>query len=249
MKTVHKAQKRARNQNREALLEPTVKQETTIPLTCVTTYNSISTKVAKIIQANWRILTSGKLQWEKPLFSYKRSQNLQDSLVSTRPRQNPTREATVLNSWGMPNITGHYACGNCSVCHLTKTTKNLNLEQGKIWHIRKHTNCNSANVIYMITGPCGLRYIGMTSRKVKTRICEHRSNIRCKRNTTKLTDHFLTTGHTTNDMTWVVIEQLESNRHNLQNALFEKEQSWVYRLWTHVSGLNDDVPWNSIQRH
>lgn len=144
--------------------------------------------------------------WEKPLFSFKKARSLKDTLVNTCPKKRDWSDtATVLNAWDLPNITGHHPCGSCSVCCLTTTTKTLNLEPGKVWTQRTHTNCNSVNVIYLITCPCGLRYVGMTIRKIKQRICEHQSTIRCKRVTTKLTEHFLAFNHTTNDIRWTVI--------------------------------------------
>ena len=231
------AYKRARNNNRESLLEKSTKTTNSNRLVCVTTYSPISNQLKKIINKNWRILNTGKLNLEKPIFANKRGLNLKDRLVHTRPRSPTTLPTTTL--WGLPRVVGHHPCGRCSVCHLTTTTKELDLGLQNSWHLRKFTNCDSTRVVYMITCPCGLKYIGMTSRKIKVRICEHRSNLRCKKNMTKMLNHFLTFEHSVNELRWVVLEQLDASGHD--GLLYEKEQRWVYKLQTHKTGLNDDI--------
>ena len=98
----------------------------------------------------------------------------------------------------------------------------------------------------MITCPCGLRYVGMTCRQVKIRIGEHKSTIRCKRAGTRLTKHFIDSNHTADELKWVVIEQVGTERQGVDRILFEKEQRWVHRLGTSVCGLNDDIPWGQF---
>ena len=60
-------------------------------------------------------------------------------------------------------------------------------------------------------------------RKVRTRLTEHRSNIRCKRATTKMSTHYIETGHKPNDFHWVVLEQIPDTPTS-KKVLFEKEQ-------------------------
>ena len=80
----------------------------------------------------------------------------------------------------------------------------------------------------------------MTSRKIKLRIAEHCSTIRCKKTNTKLTTHFAEMNHTPNDLTWVVNERTDNQ------YLYEREQRWVFRLGTHIRGLNDNIPWSQF---
>ncbi|XP_078505572.1 uncharacterized protein LOC144763652 [Lissotriton helveticus] len=63
----------------------------------------------------------------------------------------------------------------------------------------------------------------MTTKKVSKRIVDHRSNIRCKRATTKMTTHFIEKQHTPNDKKWVVLEHRKPTE-NLKQKLLEKEQ-------------------------
>mgnify|MGYP002804644730 CR=1 FL=1 len=157
-------------------------------LVCVSTFNPISNQVTKIVNKHRRTLNSIQLTLLKPIFAHKRGRNLRDLLVHTLPKP-ATPVSNTLPF--LPPVKGHFACGNCSVCPLTTTTKNITFENGLQWEIRSHTNCNTPKVVYVITCPCKLLNIGMMTHKVKLRIGEHRSNIRCKKNNTRMTTHFL----------------------------------------------------------
>ncbi|KAJ1199677.1 hypothetical protein NDU88_003510 [Pleurodeles waltl] len=121
-------------------------------------------------------------------------------------------------------------------------TQVVDLGERTPWCLVTHTNCRTKNCIFMITCPCSYRYIGMTTRMVKTRINEHRSTLRCQRASTKLTKHFIESQHTPDDLRWAVLERITSTK-DCTRRLFEKEQHWVFNLETHRSGLNDDIPW------
>lgn len=47
-------------------------------------------------------------------------------------------------------------------------------------------------------------------------------------------------------MSWTVIEQFEYNSFNNEKFLLSKEQRWIYRLSTQYHGLNDSIPWHSL---
>ena len=131
---------------------------------------------------------------------------------------------------------------SCAVCSLTKPSKSIDLGLSRPWEQRTQSNCNSTNVIYMIQCPCKLLYIGMTTRKVKLRISEHRSNIRCGQASTKMASHFINCGHSADDLFWSVIEKCSNSA-----FLFQKEQRWIYRCSSHIGGLNEEIPWLQLQ--
>lgn len=232
---VQKARKRPRNTNREALLEPKEREDTNT-LTCVTTFTPASNNIKKIINRNWRIINSDGLNLEKPHFAFKRTANIRDGLVHTRPRSK--EESNRPPIWNLPPVTGHHPCGNCTVCPMTTHTKSLNIS-GFLWEQRSHTNCNTKNCVYLITCPCNIHYVGMTTRAVKVRIGEHRSTIRRGKTATKLTNHFLSEGHNCDQMRWTI---LEAKKCWNSRTIFNREQHWVFRLNTHVQGLNEDIP-------
>ena len=85
IKIINKAQKRTRWQNRDSLLESHPREKETDKLVCVTTYNIASNLVKKIVMQNWKILNTGNIKWEKPMFAHRRVRTLRDNLVHTRP--------------------------------------------------------------------------------------------------------------------------------------------------------------------
>ena len=72
---------------------------------------------------------------------------------------------------------------------------------------------------------------------------EHRSNVRCKKNTTRMLRHFTEFQHTTEDLNWVILEKLDASTKNPEKVLYEREQRWVHRLRSNLIGLNDDIQW------
>ncbi|XP_078515246.1 extracellular calcium-sensing receptor-like [Lissotriton helveticus] len=113
---VSKAQKRASHNHREALLEqreltPVENQ----PITCVTTFTPASTKIKSVIKRHWAILNTGNLTFEQPRFAFKRSQNVKDILINTRPKVK--KKVTQQTLWHLPPVKGHYPCGSCVISH------------------------------------------------------------------------------------------------------------------------------------
>ncbi|KAJ1126012.1 hypothetical protein NDU88_004425, partial [Pleurodeles waltl] len=82
---VNRAPKRARNNNREALLEPNTR-DINKSMTCVTTFTPLSNKIKRTILKRWSILGSSGCNIPRPLFAFKRSQNIKDVIIHTRPR-------------------------------------------------------------------------------------------------------------------------------------------------------------------
>ncbi|XP_078518179.1 uncharacterized protein LOC144782740 [Lissotriton helveticus] len=245
-KIVRMSKKRASNNNREALLEPAHPKEQNERLTCVNTFSTRSNAIQRIIKRHWKILNTGPDTLEQPLFAFKRGTSIRDQLVHTRPRSEDFHQVGTL--WDMPAVTGHHPCGNCAACPQTKKSTNIDIGTNRAWEQRRFTNCNSSNLIYLTTCPCSLRYVGMTTRKIKIRISEHKSTIQCRKQATRLTNHFLEVGHRPTDFQWTVLEQPSIPAHTTDIAkhLFKKEQKWVYRLNTDKAGLNEDIPWMSL---
>ena len=54
--------------------------------------------------------------------------------------------------------------------------------------------------------------------------------------------------HNTQDLKGVELEQIDQSSNNPEKVLFEREQRWVQRLGTDVSGLNYNMPWTQFYR-
>ena len=95
----------------------------------------------------------------------------------------------------------------------------------------------------MLKCPCGLSYIGKTSRALKTRIAEHRSTIRNNVITSPVAVHFNKAGHNVSTLRYTGIELVQSPRRggDVNNMLLKRELFWIHTLQTLApKGLNED---------
>ncbi|KAJ1190754.1 hypothetical protein NDU88_000076 [Pleurodeles waltl] len=83
---LRRADKRGRVSPRETLLQPKSRTNKGDPLICVTTFNPASNMIKKIINENWKILTSGGLPFQVPMNAYRKATSIRDMIVHTRPR-------------------------------------------------------------------------------------------------------------------------------------------------------------------
>jgi hypothetical protein len=81
----------------------------------------------------------------------------------------------------------NYKCNGCAQCNGTFKCRSFKHPQtGRSIPIKGVITWSTKIVIYLITCPCGKNYVGKTKRKLKVRISEHRSTIRCKSLLTQL---------------------------------------------------------------
>lgn len=163
-------------------------------------------------------------------------------------REPPDIQPDISQAWGKPKVTGHYPCGSCVVGKLTSQTLTFQYNNTKIWHLHEHTNCNSSQVICMITCPCVLRYVGQTMWKIKIRICEHRSNMRRGVLTAALVMHYTEKGHTDSDLHWIILHIIKGSIRggSVRNILYMRKQFWIFTLGTVESGLNEAIDWQAL---
>ena len=96
----------------------------------------------------------------------------------------------------------------------------------------------------MLKCPCGLAYIGKTTRPLKTRISEHRSNIRNHDQKSPVAVHFTKAGHNVSSLCYWGIEQVKLPRRggDINTFLLKREAFWIYTLETLApKGLNEDI--------
>ena len=92
---------------------------------------------------------------------------------------------------------------------------------GQMYQIKSHITCNTSNVIYLIQCvECNLQYIGETKRRLKDRFNEHRRPIinTSSYTPTAVSEHFLTSSHTVDDMTLIPIEHVYTKRDSIRKA-------------------------------
>ncbi|KAL2083743.1 hypothetical protein ACEWY4_021516 [Coilia grayii] len=205
---------RANQKDRRELLYPQpVQHNNEKGITFVSQYSTAFKQVKKIINKHWRILECdpnlNHLASCRPRFCFKRGKNIRD-IVVTSMYQQPTQ-----NSWlaQQQQILGNYRCGRCIHCANTSNTKTFaHPQSGQIYRIKDFINCSSTHVIYVLTCPCGLMYVGQTKRNLKLRIAEHKAAIRNSNFDYAIARHYRDQGHgSAASLRFVGIEKVPPN--------------------------------------
>lgn len=211
-------------------------------IVCAIQYSPVAKAIEKTIKQHWHILnTDPTLQTVfhiPPRVVFKKAPNLRNKLVrADLPPVRPTH--FLLNT-----PKGNYPCGRCQQCHFTyKTNTFSHPHTGKKFYIKDVILCSTTNVIYLLTCPCGLCYVGKTTRALKTRISEHRSAIRNCVATSPVAQHFMKAKHNVSSLKFIGLETVKYPRRggDLDNLLLKRELFWIYTLETLAPrGLNED---------
>ena len=77
----------------------------------------------------------------------------------------------------------------CNKCPYINRTSSINI-YGKSFEIRSNLNCNSSNLIYVISCiKCNIHYIGQTQNPLRIRLSKHISDINTQKDT-NISKHF-----------------------------------------------------------
>lgn len=136
------------------------------------------------------------------------------------------------------NIRG---CDNCVLCGkhnaLDKDPKYINHLTGEEFYITDQFNCNSQNIIYLISCKepnCNMQYVGRTISKLKKRLSGHRSGLLTGNEPKHVLYHF-TKKHKPSDMIIKPIDVVKDNE-NINDI----ENDYILKLNTlYPYGLND----------
>lgn len=112
------------------------------------------------------------------------------------------------------------------------------------FEIRHFISGRSTNVIYLLSCPCGLQYVGKTSRLLRFRINEYRSAINRADSKSPVARHFTELNHSVNELSFCGIDMvLPMRRHtNLERKWLQTESKWIFRLNTvQPNDLNEDL--------
>ncbi|MEE6515589.1 hypothetical protein FKM82_024462 [Ascaphus truei] len=107
-------------------------------------------------------------------------------------------------------------------------------------------NCNTTFVVYLITCGCGKRYVGRTTRALKTRMQEHCRLIRKQDTNHPVSKHFTECRQGgINSFSFMGIERIIQKERggNTVKTLDCRESFWIFTLNTrYPEGMN--VEWN-----
>ena len=99
-------------------------------------------------------------------------------------------------------------------------------------------NCKSPNIVYLIyCNQCNMgNYVGEIGLAFRSRMNNHKSSIINNLNY-PVSGHFNTANHTINDFRSIIIGCNYKSTQERRNA----EMKWIFRLKTHIKGLNKDL--------
>ncbi|KAL7388934.1 hypothetical protein ABVT39_016775 [Epinephelus coioides] len=238
--SIQKAIQRANSTPRSDLLSNTQKTRNPSRACFSTEYNHCASQIKQIIKRHWHVLQaepSLKDFWKSPpLFSFRRASTIKNIVMYKNMTPNKTTWLTT---------TGMYRCGNCACCNNTTNTKSFNHPHtGKKIPIQEFINCKSTHVVYMLSCPCGLVYVGQTKRPLKQRISEHKTAIRTGNMDYAIAKHYAEANHgSPSSLRFCGIEKITipTRGGDVLKKLAQREMFWIYILNTMApNGLNDD---------
>lgn len=131
------------------------------PIRIITRYGAQWEQTRKVLSHHWHILSEaliiGDIVGDRPLLTARRARNLKDCLVHSE--YNRPQRWDWLTS--LPPLKGMYPCGRCHICKYVDRTDMFASSDGHK-QFKNFINCSTTRVIYMLTCPCGLIYVGKT---------------------------------------------------------------------------------------
>lgn len=212
------------------------------PVTLVSTYGHISNDLKTIVQRHWHILQSdpniGNSFQDLPRSCYKRAPSLRDKLVRSHlPASTQSFPPRVLQ--------GNFKCFNCAACNFMLTEKEFtHSKTGKTYKVKGRITCLSTFVVYLLTCPCGILYVGKTKRQLKTRIFEHKCSIRKNDEKSSVARHFQSAGHDASMLKFMGLEMVHRSPRggNRENHLLQREAWYIFNLNTCIpNGMNEEL--------
>ncbi|XP_071999215.1 uncharacterized protein [Engystomops pustulosus] len=184
MRTIEQGYQRAKRTKRTDLLTRKIKKSgKDDQVRFITTYDSQSDAVRSILVKHWSLLRIDRtLEQYLPVYpsiTYRRSKNLKDYLVRSYHRGQSVNR--LFGSKGPK--WGSRSCGSCVACPNVETTNTFwDSSHQREFTITHHINGTTVGVVYLATCPCGLSYVGLTSRELRRRTREHVLGIEAAKN-------------------------------------------------------------------
>ena len=180
-----------------------------------------------------------------PMPAFRQPKNLRRILCCSRLK--PVKRINRLKRKTHKDAPGWRKCGKpCPICPYTLPAGNEVQSQatGYIHEITQPVNCETDNCIYYwkcvkqnCTDYPECEYIGMTTRKFKTRMSEHRDYPKRNVLTEPSGEHFTKQGHTVADLRGQVLEKVTNKDPFILRA---RESMLIQKFDTFRKGLNKE---------
>lgn len=128
----------------------------------------MSTIEMDTIQTRWYIQTLGQHSIsDKPKFAYRKAPSIKSKLAPSKLKNKPPPPRHSLPI--ILAITGMYQCRKplCKTCQFVQHGQKEFRVKGKTYPIKEIHTCSSDYIIYSLTCPCGLFYVGQTIRTLR----------------------------------------------------------------------------------
>ena len=232
-KVIDEALNRAKLLSREETLKKVVKKRTDRVVFSLP-YHPALPSINGIVKNAWKTMVKDPYLKEifdkPPMVAFRRPKSLRDMLVRAKlPENNPRK--SVRNKNGMKK------CQKCVICPFVNECKSVQSTYGlHSTTINEPTNCNSTNVIYVITCiKCHEQYIGQTGRPFKERLKEHLSYVRNKKTSEPTGFHFNQPGHKISHLRATILEICNSNSKIYRET---REELFIQNFQTKFHGMN-----------
>ena len=169
------------------------------------------------------------------MFVSMQSKNLQQNLTSSK-----LKDPNNVKRKDIAEDAGCFKCGRCRVvCPKMREEKWFkSTVTGRTYKIRKHLDCNSMWVVYLVTCvKCHKNYVGKSETTFKIRHSNHKREIKLKSD--GVGEHFNECGY--ENFSVILIDQIEiSDKVTNKKALKTTELYWQHQLRTYVEngGIN-----------
>ena len=130
-------------------------------------------------------------------------------------------------------------CGKgCTACPFVQQGKTVKIDDKTTWNIGRKVNCESFNIVYMLTcKKCGKKYVGTSGRQMKHRLADHRRYIFNQVVSRTTGAHFNLPGHSLADLSIIILEQTKSSDPEYR---MEREKYFIKKFNTFNEGLNKE---------
>ncbi|KAG9465055.1 hypothetical protein GDO78_019010 [Eleutherodactylus coqui] len=236
---------RVKQVDRVSILDSSKKTAlTTNRIPFVSTYGPCSKEIRHILKKHWHVLAGchpGIAEFVAlPIMAYRCARNLKDRVVRTSC---PSSMGSIQRTLA-PVRNGNFPCLGCAACHnMLKGDGFTHPRSGKQFAIRGWYSCWPSFVVYLISCPCGLLYVGETITEVRKRIANHKSNIRTKKRELPIPKHFEDFNHSVSQMRFRIIDSVgkDTRGGDRERRLKLLEAKWIFMLDALApNGLNLD---------
>lgn len=199
-------------------------------------YNPSMPNIGNTINRYWDLLNISKNESVRyvhdkytPTVAFRRPKNLYDYLISSDFKVYKDFDYST-------DKCNKKRCTHCARINSSSTFTST--VTGETFSLRHNTNCQSKNVIYLIScKKCHKQYVGQTKQPVSKRMNSHKfdiTNFKDPTFSTLVATHFNENNHSMADFTFMPVDVINNSVNRLC-----KETFWIHKLKTlNPNGLN-----------